>query len=355
MLVEPVPTGPRSPARRALQLVGLAVPVVLLAGVVTAGALGPQPEPLPGDDLASPRDVAIASPPAAATPDAAAPDAESPAVVEFPSRLAGLVVRSVADTLAAHRVDPRTGVVAVAGHLTIRDLPAECADRYLGPFGTFCERRTVLADAPTRPYPASTGGGSGFAALGPHLHPTVPVGVRLPPDVVVAPGRDGSPVAVVVLGRFTAPGPGPCIGGSRSCDEAFTMERVAWVDGEAYLRTTTIDPALEVDWADEDWRARRGAARAALGFDQTPLLTAYVAPESLARIDPAAADAVRDAAGGAPAGTAVWYVRGLEGSGGPTGGETGRVVWAVVDETGRTVLASGAEEASARAAGRGRT
>lgn len=353
MLVEPVPTGPRSPARRALQLVGLALPVVLLAGVVTAGALGPRPEPLPGDDLASPDGVALASPPAAGTPEATASDTGRSAVVAFPPRLAGLAVRSVADTLAAHRQRPLAGIVAVAGHLTIRDLPAECADRYLGPFGTFCERRAVLADSPTRPYPSSTGGGSGFAAIGPHLHPTVPVGVRLPPDVVEALGGDGSPVAVVVLGRFTPMEPGPCIGGSRTC-EAFSVERVAWVAGEAYLRTTTIDPALEVDWADEDWRARRSAARAALGFDRTPLLTAYVAPETLARIDPVAAQAVRDVAGGRPPGAAIWYVRGLEGSRDPTGGETGQVVWAVVDATGQTVIATSMEDASPDAAGPGR-
>ena len=38
MIVEPVRTNPRSPARRTLRLVGVAVPVVLLVGIVAAGA-----------------------------------------------------------------------------------------------------------------------------------------------------------------------------------------------------------------------------------------------------------------------------------------------------------------------------
>ena len=33
MIIEPIPTNPRSPARRALHLAGLGLPGVLLAGV----------------------------------------------------------------------------------------------------------------------------------------------------------------------------------------------------------------------------------------------------------------------------------------------------------------------------------
>lgn len=229
MLIEPVPTGPRSPIRRALQLVAIAAPVVLLAGVVAAGALGQRSEPFPEAGVASPGAPALASPPAARIPVATTPAAEA-AAPAFPSRVAGQAVRSVADTLAARRNDALGGIVAVAGHLTIGELGVECAARYSGQYGALCPRTAVLTDSRTRPDQSSTGGGAGLGAVGPHLHPTIPTAVRLPRLVVGTLRGDRSPVPVIVLGRFTAPDPGPCSGATRSCEEPFTIERIAWVD-----------------------------------------------------------------------------------------------------------------------------
>ena len=45
MIVQPTPTNPRSPIRRALRVIGLTVPPLLLVIVVGAGLTGPKPEP----------------------------------------------------------------------------------------------------------------------------------------------------------------------------------------------------------------------------------------------------------------------------------------------------------------------
>jgi hypothetical protein len=343
MIVEPVPTNPRSPVRRGVRLAGVTLPLVLLVGVVAVGSLGPKAAP--------PRTAEAATTPDPAAPGrSVAPGAATEAlVVDFPDQLGGLEVLGVSAAIEARRSSGLTGFVAVAGYLTIQDLPAECVDRYLGPYGAFCERRGVLADVPNRPFSSSYGSGSGFGGVGAHLHPTVPVGVRLPYEVVDA-STDGSaaPVAVALLGRFVDEDP-PCATVGRHCGEAFVVERVAWVDGEHRRRTMIIDPALEVDWTDPSWRERRADARAALGSDPTSLLTAYLRPATLERIDPAAAVAVLARAGEAP--PVVWYVRALEldahAARYPAGGAAPRVVWAVVDDASGTVIARGAEPAEA--------
>ncbi|OGO56449.1 MAG: hypothetical protein A2V85_03595 [Chloroflexi bacterium RBG_16_72_14] len=346
MIVEPVPTNPRSPVRRGVRLAGVTLPLVLLVGVVAVGSLGPKASP--------PRTAGAVTPDPAAPGTSVAPG-EAPAAsaaalaTEFPDQLGGLEVLGVAAAIEARRSGGLSGFVAVAGYLTIQDLPAECVDRYLGPYGAFCERRVVLADVPNRPFSSSYGSGSGFGGLGAHLHPTVPLGVRLPHEVVDAStGDSAAPVPVAVLGRFVADDP-PCATGGRHCGEAFVIERVSWVDGEHRYRTTIIDPALEVDVTDPSWRERRAAARAALGFDRTLLMTAYLRPATLERIDPAAAGAVHAAAGDAP--LAVWYIRALQHDPHwaryPAGGAAPRVVWAVFDDASGTVIARGAESMEA--------
>jgi hypothetical protein len=346
MIVEPVPTNPRSPVRRGVRLAGVALPLVLLVGVVAVGSLGPKAAP--------PRTVETATPDPAAPGESAGPrearDAATEAlVVDFPDQLGGLEVLGVSAAIEARRSGGLPGFVAVAGYLTIQDLPAECADRYLGPYGALCERRVVLADVPNRPFSSSYGSGSGFGGIGAHLHPMVPPGVRLPHEVLDA-STDGSaaPVPVAVLGRFVDEDP-PCATGTRHCGEAFVLERVAWVDGEPRYRTTIIDPALDVDWTDPSWRERRAAARAALGFDRTLLMTAYLRPATLELIDPAAAVAVVAAAGEAP--PAVWYIRALQHDPHwaryPAGGAAPRVVWSVFDDASGTVIARGAESLEA--------
>lgn len=347
MIVERVPTSPRSPAGRAIRLAGLAVPALLLAGVVTAGLLGPRPEARSAAerDASAPPSVALAAPGSIAP----APD-DAPSPVTFPRSARDLPVRSVAATRDAQGRNPQAHVIAVAGYLTIEDLHPSCVDRWLGSFGRSCAGRTVLADAPTRPFPSSTGGGAGFGALGAHLHPTFPPGVRVPRELKAGAGRDGSPVPVVVLGRFDPLAAGSCMPGNRGCDEAFIVERVAWVDGEIYRASTMIDPGLRADWTDPVWRHGLDVARAALAPPRTLLRTVFLTATTLGEVDQAAADAVRRAITGAPGGVdptpaALWYVRGLVRDGHAardSSGSTGpRIVWVVVEDGTGRVLARG--------------
>lgn len=357
MIIERVPLNPRSPRHRALRVAGLGVPVLLLAGVVTVGALGPQAETPPVAEDAPASSAVALEVPASAVPadDAPAPDA-APARVAYPQTVLGFPVMSVAATLEVHRRNPLAHVLAVAGHLTIQGLQPACADRWLGSFGASCEGRTVLADSPTRPFPTSTGGGAGFGALGPHLHPRFPAGVRLPPELVTDAAPEGSPVPVVVLGRFAPQLEGACAGRPDRCDEAFTVERVAWVAGRLHRGTTMVSPGYAVDWKDVAWRERRAAARAALGQDRPLLASAYLEPSGLAAVDPAAADALRRALAGDPAATGalagpLWYVRGValdeQAARLPSGAAAPRVVWVVVDDATGRVLARGTELAGA--------
>ena len=106
MIIEPTPTNPRSPVRRALRLAGLLLPVVLFAGVLTAGLAGPRPEPVAPDASGGP--VAPNAPSGSLVP---VPSAVPAAVVPpggpgraFPAVAADLSVLSVAeaqDALAA--------------------------------------------------------------------------------------------------------------------------------------------------------------------------------------------------------------------------------------------------------------
>jgi hypothetical protein len=347
MIVEPVPTSPRSPVRRGLRLLSVAVPPVLLAAFITAGALGPRDEP-PALATASPPAVADAVPRTTTAP--MTPFLE-PALAgltfEHPPQVAGLPVRSVAETLAEHRTASIDRFVAIAGYLSIPGLPPECADGHLGPFDGTCELRTILADSPAVESSPSTPGVS-VRGMGSHLHPRMLPGVRLPYDVADTPSGDGEPVPVIVIGRFTDADRDTCASEGRHCGEAFAVERIAWVNGDDYPRMTMLDPALDVDWGDATWRSRRDHARSALGERRIPLAIAFATPELLRRLDPQAAALAGEVLErrGTAATSAVWYVRGLDFDAGTVRVAPPRLAWVVVDDAG-TVLAAGDERAPA--------
>jgi hypothetical protein len=124
MIIEPTPTNPRSPLRRALRVAGLILPVVLLGAVIGLGALGPRPEP-PALE-ASPVASQLAD--ASSLPDQTAPPRQTPAgpLPSFPTVAADLEVLSV--PAAQPRLTGATGLpIAVAGYLSDVSGPAECA------------------------------------------------------------------------------------------------------------------------------------------------------------------------------------------------------------------------------------
>src|SRR5215218_10661558 len=123
MIVQPASLGPSGRRRRVLRIVGLVVPVVLLAGVVAAGVLGPSPAPVPS---AAP-ELAVATP--SATPSASPVAEPEPGVAVFPSSVAGLEVHGVQYTLEARNRGIARGLVAVAGYLGLDSLPDGCTDR----------------------------------------------------------------------------------------------------------------------------------------------------------------------------------------------------------------------------------
>jgi hypothetical protein len=164
-----------------------------------------------------------------------------------------------------------------------------------------CVRRTMLADIPSTRQPSSPGPGSRYGGIGPHLHPDVPVGVRVPLPVVQASAGSSHPLQVVVVGRFVADEPASCAGSGRDCGEGFVIERIAWADGKEYSRIVTIDPALDVSWFDRDVQLRRTAAQTAFGLDRT-------LPD---RLCPALDTGANRPGGGAPPWT--WRRRGSRG------------------------------------------
>jgi hypothetical protein len=336
MIVEPVPTTPRGPLRRLAGVLGVALPVLLLVAVIAGGALG-------RDESGQDATAVSPEPPAGHTPEpvppTASPSLTPPARVaesfRFPLVMHGLPVRGTAQTLARHAQDPLDGLVAVSGYLSIRSLPPECTDRILGPHGALCHRDSLLSDAPVSPFMS---GGVDWARIGSHLHPQFPVGIRLPHTAArTVATATGSPLAVVVLGRFGDDRALPCLPAATHCGEEFVVERVAWIDGEDWFRTTVLDPLLDLDVNDDGWRERRLTARAHL--DATAILTtAYLLPETLQRIDARAAEALAPGAS-AP----IWYVLGMDLDEDATGERVGRTRWILVDDATGAVIASGGE------------
>ena len=146
----------------------------------------------------------------------------------FPSTVAGLPVRGVADALEAHRAGLAPDVVAVAGWLRAWADPEACTHPIEGLPGGGCPRAALLVDGPWTDRPTSSS-----SDVGPHLHGVVPPGVMIPDRAVGLAVADlGPPPPVVVIGRFGASDTG-CTRDLRGCDEQLTIEAVVWSSGRS--------------------------------------------------------------------------------------------------------------------------
>jgi hypothetical protein len=312
MIVEPTPTNPRAPFRRAMRLAGLVLPVVLLVAVIGAGALGPHPAPPPPAGSPQPSVAPAGSPP----PNAQTASATTPAAF---GDLTAIAPSAVVAARASGRV---LGEVAVAGFLHVQPAGDACVTAALGPLGPWCERQGILAEAPW------TGSGTSAQFLPPHLHVTIPVGVRLPE---ASPPADGSvqeqPVPVLVIGRF-APGLPACDQATVPCDHGFLVDRVAWANGTRMGLTPLVADRLDAG-------ARPDPFTIAIDQEDLPLEAVLVWPRDVARLD---ADAALIAAR-EPASEPVWYVRVVDGARGP--GLARIVRWMLLAERDLRVLGEG--------------
>ncbi|MEO5965739.1 MAG: hypothetical protein ABIR11_09765, partial [Candidatus Limnocylindrales bacterium] len=271
MIVQPASIGPRSRPRRVLRVVGIALPVVLLLGVVGIGVLGPAPAPAP-----TPRPRASGAPVVAVSDPTPAPDpTPDPMAPVFPSRIAGLTVHGVHWTLEARNRGLARGVIAVAGYLGLEDVPAACRDSRMGIFGAFCVRVGLLGEDPWQGGPTSSPDAPGF-----HLHPQFPASVGIPSQATFVAASPGTTTpAVIVLARFNDERAERCVPGGRHCGQELVVERVAWVEGQDFPRTIALDPALgDVERTGATLLRSASLARSALPPTAYPLLTVLVAP-----------------------------------------------------------------------------
>jgi hypothetical protein len=304
------------------------VPIVLLIGVVGAGALGPrqtasEPTAAPAGSPEAGREP-TPTPARTPTPLDAAGDP-----VAFPETWIGFRVRSVGETLDARDAGEATGIVAVSGFLDYDTLPWTCTDAFLETEPGACTGRALLADLALPDAPSDA---VRYMAIGRHLHPAFGAGVRGPAPDDRPGGSRAEPIPVVLFGSFDTTGPA-CADGRFRCDQTFRVARVVWVAGAPWGPTLTIDPALGVEPGIPEIRDSVGDATAALGVGALPLVTAVVLPETLGLLDAAAANAlppIPEAARQRP----VTYVRGLVfelDASQPLYGRDPRVEWVVLD------------------------
>jgi hypothetical protein len=167
-----------------------------------------------------------------------------------------------------------------------------------------------------------------------HLHPQFPVGVRVPSQasfVALSPSTRTPPV--ILLARFSDPRAETCVPEGRHCGQELVVERVAWVDGNEYPTSPTIDPAADAGGTLAELRRAAATAGASLPAGGYPLFTALVDPATIADVEPAATAAARRLSG------PVWLIRGLRARGDPS-----RVEWRIVARDGVAVLAEGSVE-----------
>ena len=339
MIVQPSSIEPRSRGRRALRAAGLVLPVVILGAVIGAGLAGPSPEPEAAASTPASVPPGTAAPAIAGEPSSAAIPGIAAARWVFPGRVAGLQVHGVRWTLDARSRGLARGVIAIAGYLRENGPATGCgAGDVQGNVATSCERTAVLAADPW------SGGPLGERELPPfHLHAQFPAGIREPSQasLFARSNEDPSP-AVVVIARFDDPRATPCVPEGRHCGQELVVERVAWVLGLDYPSVPTVDPNADTSGRPNvDLLRDAGLAEAGAPADGYPLLTAYVLPAMLARVD-------ATAAAGLPPGRAVWYVRVLHRVGDP-----GRIDWFVIDPRTRHTLIQGSVATSRFALGGG--
>ena len=334
MIVEPVPTNPRSPLRRLLRIAGVASPLVALVGVVTLGALGPPTAGVPPDASLEPTSTV-----AARTTDRAPANRVDDMDGSFPTTWIGLRVASPGGTLADRDGGRAVGILAVAGYLRYGSLPWSCTDAYLERDRTGCEGRAVLTGTAV---PATDGVGGGAGRLGPHLHPVFPPGTRgpAPSDTTASGSREAIPV--VLLGRLgdALACPPDAVG----CRQSFTVERVVWVAGAPWPSMVTVDPAVDVDPATPEVASTVEAAHAALGRGALPLAASIVRPDVLAVIDEEAAAALEQIPDGLRV-RPITYARALMfqfDASQPLYGRDPAIGWVVLDSiTGEVLARSG--------------
>ena len=341
MIVEPVRTGPAGPFRRLAGTLAVALPFVVLVGVVGVGTSGRTAS----DAEAARPALALASLAPAEPRPAASTEPGVARPVAFPDSMLGLPVAGVSEILAAREGRTAVGVVAVAGYLSLRQSSATCSlpPPPLARLDATCDRFGFLADMPESPYVDQAGAPRW---RGPHLHPQFPPGTRIPEEAAIDVSDPGaSPPAVVVLGRFDDPRADPCRPGSRHCGEEFVVERVAWVDGQLWRRTLSFDPKLDADLREVAWEQRRSILGTAAPAGRV-LGAAFLAPATLADFHPAAAKALP-----ADPPESVWLLRVLDvrpgdgptepSAGTKSAATIGGVVWLVLDGSTGRVLARG--------------
>ena len=323
MIIEPTPTSPRSPLRRALRLGGLVLPVVLLGAVIGAGLLGPRPEPpppAPSQVADAPDATPFPSPAATPGPVIVAAAEDSPPPVAF----GGLPVTPVEEALAEREGVPPGAVVAVSGFLRV-ERPADdaCADEPGGVLGPWCGRSAILAGWWWTSMSTLTG------PVPPHLHLAVLPGVRLPQAALAAEENPGGGGAhVVVIGRYGT-GAAGCPRAPSDCRDVFIVERFAWANGVRAALTPLIADPLQTG-------TRRGNPFVkAVGEAELPLAAVLAWPDGIARIDP---EAAAIAATGPPS-EPVWYVRVLEDAAEPGGDRLVR--WMLLADRDFRVIGSG--------------
>jgi len=338
MIIEPTPTNPRSPLRRALRVAGLVLPVLLLGVVVGAGMLGPRPEPPP---TASPvAELPAATPPSAqptpgepATPaPLAAINADDPVP---PGTFEDLPVADIAEVLRTRAGSPQGTALAVSGFLRVDgSADDECVDEPPGSLGPWCERIGVLTAWPALSTSSPAGRSSSHLHLPPHLDLSIPAGVKLPQTAAVArQGTKGDVPQVLVVGRFEPASTG-CPRAPWGCGETFVVERFAWADGVRVGLTPLIAEPLQTG-------TKRGSPfGTVLGDSELPLAAVLTWPDGIARLDPDAAALLA----ARPPSEPVWYVRVLEGGASPGGDRLVR--WTLLADRDFGVIGSGREPAT---------
>ena len=251
MIIEPTPTSPRSPLRRALRVVCLTVPPLLLCRGRRrrAGSARVRHRATPEPSQRRRRARRVRNAHAAGAP---ARGRSSPGL---PDRGCG-PGRSCPCRRRSLRLAAATGLpIAVAGYLTDVRGPATCAAaegdtrRLLSPL---CERvaRLIAADRDgTDP--------------GAHLHVRIPPGVRLPPAFEDAGPDD--PMPVVIVGRAEDPGAG-CTTSARGCGERLVADLVSWADGAPFDPGPVFDAGLELPPSSVAYRRLDEAKALAAGW-----------------------------------------------------------------------------------------
>ena len=336
MPLKPVPTRPAGRRTPAATLGALA-PVAALGAVVLlawAGALADAPAA-----RESPRPSHSSGPIVATSSDEPrATDGRAP----LPTVAFGLTVFDVEGTLERLRSgEIGSGLVAVAGFLTVDPRDRDCSAAGIGPrAGAFCLRSAILTGFAEPILEVNWDeNGSSAIRLGtsrPHLHPQILPGTAIPEELVATPDprvRELAPVRAVVIGRFGDPRAHPCHPGRRHCGEEFVLERLAWAGGRWMTAPLVRDPSVPTTETAGGVDIPRLIAAREADRSEAIMSRALVSVPLLRVVHP---DAVATLAG--PVAGPVWYVRSITRIGGVA--REAPVTWVIVDNATGDVLAA---------------